>query len=298
MTNKAVVIGVDDYSQQASLPAGWSVGSLSACVADADVMWTLLTEQFGFEVTSYLTDQDASRDAILGAIQDALSGPEAGDVVAICYSGHGGRFPADPSDPTRYYESMIPATGAPITDLDLVALVDGLDPGIVNVTFILDSCHSGGLHENTPDSTLRTVVYDGQFVEVCSADMATVVPCGATLTPGSDAIDGNVWNVFGDGNGVACSVDDNKSLFPTSKSTVLAACRYDEVAVEQNGHGALTQGLLDVVGQTGPAISYRDLVDWLRDDLQNTLQVTQTPTLLGQENRMDETFLAGWTTSV
>jgi hypothetical protein len=37
--------------------------------------------------------------------------------------------------------------------------------------------------------------------------------------------------------GVVCSVDDNKSLIPVSKSTVIAACRYDETATEQNGHG-------------------------------------------------------------
>jgi len=44
-------------------------------------------------------------------------------------------------------------------------------------------------------------------------------------------------------------------------------------------------------------ITYRDLVDALRADMTNNLNLAQTPTLLGQENRMDEIFLTPWTTS-
>jgi hypothetical protein len=80
-----------------------------------------------------------------------------------------------------------------------------------------------------------------------------------------------------------CIVDDNKSLVPVSKSTVIATCRYDETATEQNGHGALTQGLLDSITQSNPSVSYLQLIDQLRDAVQNKLGVTQTPTLLGQE---------------
>jgi hypothetical protein len=41
-----------------------------------------------------------------------------------------------------------------------------------------------------------------------------------------------------------------------SKPTVIAACRYDETATEQNGHGALTQGLLDNITRSNPRVSY------------------------------------------
>jgi hypothetical protein len=43
--------------------------------------------------------------------------------------------------------------------------------------------------------------------------------------------------------------------------------------------------------------SYLGLIDLLRDDVQNKLGDTQTPTLLGQQNRVDEMFPAGWTSS-
>jgi hypothetical protein len=77
---------------------------------------------------------------------------------------------------------------------------------------------------------------------------------------------------------------------------VLAACRYDETDVESGGHGALTQGLLDIINTSNFAITYTDLVDQLRTGMQ-TRSLTQTPTLLGQQNRMTEGFLAPWATS-
>lgn len=297
MSKRAVVAGVNDYSGQNSLPPGWSVGNLGCCLADVQSMKDLLPSAFLFDEVKVLTDAQASRDAIISAIQDMLRASGPGDVACFFYSGHGGRFPADPANPGRYYEAIIPASGSPITDLDVYDLADQLDQSVVNFTLILDSCYSGGIHEDTPDSDIRSAAYSSDYIQACVAAMGTVIPCGVALPPGSPALDGNVSNVVGQGNGVVCSVDDNKSLIPVSKTTVIAACRYDETATEQNGHGALTQGLLDSINQSNPSVTYLELIDQLRDDLQNKLGVTQTPTLLGQENRQGGAVLAPWDTS-
>lgn len=297
MSKRAVVVGVNDYSGQTSLPPGWSVGNLSCCLADVQSMQPLLQSAFLFDQVKVLTDAAATRDAILQSIKDMLTASGPGDVACFVYSGHGGRFPADPADPGRYYEAIIPASGSPITDLEIYDLASQLDQSAVNFTLILDSCYSGGIHEDTPDSTIRSAGYSSGYVQTCTSAMGTVIPCGVALPPGNSALDGNVSNVVGQGNGVVCSVDDNKSLIPVSKTTVIAACRYDETATEQNGHGALTQGLLDSINQSNPSVSYLQLIDQLRDDLQNKLGVTQTPTLLGQENRQDWPVLAPWETS-
>jgi hypothetical protein len=131
--------------------------------------------------------------------------------------------------------------------------------------------------------------------------MNTIIPCGVVLPLESTDMDGNVSNVVGQGNGVVCSIDDNKSFVPQSKATVLAACRYDEVDTDSagaDGHGGLTAALLDCMYASNQQISYSDLVDALRYDMLNTLNLQQTPTLLGQENRMDKSFLAPWDDSV
>jgi hypothetical protein len=297
MTHRAVIVGVNDYSGQASLPPGWSVGNLNRSLADVDAMNNLLSRSFGATVGASLTDGAATRDAILGAINDMLSASAAGDVATFFFSGHGGRLPADGSNPQRYYECFIPASGAPITDIDLHALADSLQPSYVNFTVILDSCNSGGIHDGTPDNPVKSASYTADVVQSCVDSMSSIVPCGALVGPGSTDFDGNVSNVIGQGNGVVCSVDDNKALVASSKSCVVAACRYDESAWESDTHSALTQALVDIVASPGTAVSYLELIDKLRDEVQNQLGKSQTPTLLGQQNRMDETFLAGWDTS-
>lgn len=294
MTHRAVLAGVNDYSGQASLPPGWSVGNLSKSAADVNAMSTLLTNSFGAAVDASLIDGAASRDAILDAIRSMLASGEAGDVATFFFSGHGGRFP-DASDPSKYYECFIPASGAPITDEDIRSVADVLEPSYVNFTLILDSCYSGGIHEGTPDAPIKSASYSDDYIQACVANMTTIVPCGAAAD--SNDFVGNVSNVHGDGNGVVCSIDDDKSLVASSKTCLIAACRYDETAQEGPTNSVLTQGILDVVGASGAQQSYLTLIDALRSDVQGTLNAAQTPTLLGQENRMGEDFLAGWTSS-
>lgn len=122
MSRRAVIAGVNDYSAQNSLPPGWSVGNLGCCLADAASMQGLLQDAFMFDQVKVLTDAAATRDAIIAALQDMLTASGPGDVACFVYSGHGGRFPADPASPGRYYEAIIPASGSPITDLDMYGL--------------------------------------------------------------------------------------------------------------------------------------------------------------------------------
>jgi hypothetical protein len=293
MTKRAVVVGVNDYTTQ--FPDGKS--NLAGCVNDAASAYHLLVDAFGFDPsqTYYYVDAAASRTAILGALRYILTTAEPGDVACLFYAGHGSRLASDPADPssTKYYEAIIPASGDWITDWELTDLAATLQPSTVNFTVILDACHSGGFHESAPDARTRTIDFSSSLVEAMVANMTTVIPCGVCLPADSTAMNDNVSLVKGNGNGVVCSVDDNKSLVPQSKSTVIAACRYDEVDIETGGHGALTQGLLDIVNASNFAVSHTDLIDQLRTQVQNH-NLTQTPTLLGQENRMTEDFLAPW----
>jgi hypothetical protein len=296
MTHRTVIAAVNDYSTQNSLPAGWTVPNLGKCIADATAMNQLLSASFGGQNVACLLDAAASREGILDALRTMLGQAQAGDVATFVFAGHGARFPADASNPGRYYECIIPASGAPITDLDLYTLAQALQPDFVNFTLILDSCFSGGIHEDTPDSPIRSSRYGSDYLAACINDMNTIIPCGV-LVGISDAFDNNISNVVGQGNGIVCSVDDNKSLVASSKSTVVAACRYDETDAELSDHGALTRAIIDTVNASGSQMTYLELVDSLRSDMQNTLNLSQTPTLLGQQNRMGEGFLAGWVQS-
>ncbi|UTT71292.1 caspase family protein [Arthrobacter sp. DNA4] len=305
MTKRAVIVGINDYSQQpATKYFMWP--NLGGCLADASSLDGLLRGAFGFDSTVLLTDSQASGEAIMAAVGEMLTASGAGDVATFCYAGHGGRLPSNPddyNDPAnyRFYDCIVPYSGDYITDKDLYRLVSSLEPSTVNFTLIMDCCHSGGLSQISPDGRLRSGDYTSNLIDMCVNLMNTVIPCGVVLPPEATGMDGNVSNVAGDGNGVVCSVDDNKSFVPQSKATVLAACRYDEVdadSVGAEGHGGLTAALLDCINATNQQTSYWELVDALRDDMLNILNLQQTPTLLGQENRMDQVFLAAWDDSM
>ncbi len=293
MTKRAVVVGINDYTTQ--FPDGKS--NLGGCVNDAASAYHLLVDAFGFDPsqTYYYEDAAASRSTILQALRYIVSVAEPGDVACFFYAGHGARLPSDPANPntSKYYEAIVPASGDWITDWEINDIAAGLAPSAVNFTLLLDSCFSGGFHEAAPDLRTRTIDFTQPLIDSMVANMTTVIPCGVCLPTDATVMNNNVSLVKGNGNGVVCSVDDNKSLVAQSKSTVLAACRYDEVDIETNGHGALTQGLLDIVNSSNFSITYTDLVDELRLKVQSH-NLIQTPTLLGQENRVTEDFLAPW----
>ena len=304
MTKRAVIVGINDYSNQ--LPTAYfSWPNLGGCLADAASMESLLRDAFIFDETTTLTDAQATRDEILTALRTMLDVSIAGDVAAFCYAGHGGRLPTNPDDMNdpanfRFYDCIVPSRGDYITDRDFADIAGSFDSASVNFTLILDSCNSGGVSQASPDFRLRSGTYSEDLVTMCVNLMDTIIPCGVVVPIGSGEFDGNVSQVTGDGNGIVCSVDDDKSFVASARSTVLAACRYDESDADSaggRGHGGLTQALLDVINVSNPQVSYRSLVDSLRNDMSNNLNLSQTPTLLGQESRMDETFLAPWTTS-
>ena len=296
MAKRAVVVGVNDYTTQ--FPDGRS--NLAGCVNDAASAYHLLVDSLGFDPsqTYYYVDAAASRTNVLQALRYITSTAEPGDVACFFYAGHGARIRSDPGNPStnKYYEAIIPASGDWITDWELNDIASGLQQSTVNFTVLLDACHAGGFGEPAPDTRTRTIDFDAALVQAMVQNMNTIIPCGVCLPPDANVMDNNVSSVTGHGNGVVCSVDDNKSLVPLAKSTVVAACRYDEVDLESGGHGALTQALLDIINASDFQITYTDLIDQLRARMQ-ARSLTQTPTLLGQQNRMTEGFLAPWATS-
>ena len=304
MTKRAVIVAINDYSSQPPTDY-FSWPNLGGCLSDAVSLESLLKDAFVFDETTVLTDAQATRETILSSVRGMLDASTAGDVAAFCYAGHGGRLPSNPDDMNdpanfRFYDCIVPYSGDYITDRDFAELAGSLDPSTVNFTLVMDSCHSGGLSQASPDSRIRSGPYSDDLVATCVNLMDTVIPCGAVVPLGSSDFDGNVSQVTGDGNGIVCSVDDDKSFVAAALATVLAACRYDEVDADNaggRGHGGLTQALLDVVSASNLQITHRALVDSLRDDMANSLGIAQTPTLLGQQSRMDEYFLSPWSSS-
>jgi hypothetical protein len=216
-------------------------------------------------------------------------------------------------DSDKHYEAIIPASGAPITDFDLFRLADSLNPSFVNFNVILDSCHSGGMHDVDDIVKTRSLRMTQEYINALIRFLRTLIPIGVCIPPSSSVMNNNVSNVRTvDNERVDLDIDPNKTLIQFSKSTLISGCRYDELSWEVGGtggaagHGLLTQSFLDLVNTSNFTITYHDLIAQLQRKVSDKITsqilphhpgITQTPQLMGQMNRMEEQFLAAWNDS-
>ncbi len=213
---RALCIGIDAYPAQYRL---------SGCVADAEA-WKLALEQAGFTV-ELLTNKQATRERMVERIKDLVVSSQAGDVLALQYSGHGTTVedfnhdeqPEFDGDTALVDEAICPVDfpgGNLLIDDDLGEIWDQLPEG-VSLTIFFDSCHSGGSQRDltlnvptTSDAKARIVVLSSRAVAAYRQKR------GKERT--------------------RRAVGDN-----TERSVFFAACQPDQVAWESNGQGDFTR---------------------------------------------------------
>lgn len=154
----ALLVGINDYSASdlrgaaespKSARSEWP--SLSGAVNDVNAVREVLETSFGFERDDILmlTDQSATRVAILKAIETHLVGSlREGDLAVFYYSGHGSQVRNSKSkERDQLDESIVPADaplGVPdIRDKELRQAFNRLLDKGVRVAIVLDSCFSG-----------------------------------------------------------------------------------------------------------------------------------------------------------
>lgn len=300
MNKYALVVGVNDYSRQNSTDLSW-------CVSDADSMYFLLKNAFGFQADNIvlLKDASATRRNILSTLTKQLSFAEPGDVVCFFFAGHGGISPATLApDNSRFYEGIVPYLGEVIYDLDLDDLLSAsnIDLSQVNFTMILDSCFSGGLHiaDAAEQVGSRTYAFD-TITEIALADIQTWWPFGICLPEGSEEIFMNVSDHVWENHRLVSLGEDPDTVLPNSaRALVVSACKFHETAgeSEQYGHGFLTQAFLDIVAEDNFTISYQELASLLEHRVHQYSTNRQTPQLRGLPGRLDHPFLEGWNASL
>jgi hypothetical protein len=124
---------------------------------DLAAMRAVLKDRFGFTVINELIDQQATRQAILQAIQKYLIDEASeGDICVFYYSGHGSQVRnSKGGEPDGMDESIVPADtnrGAKdIRDKELARIfLKAINEKKVKLTVILDSCHSGSAARGYP----------------------------------------------------------------------------------------------------------------------------------------------------
>ena len=303
MVKRAVIVGINDYSVQ-------GVNSLAMCVRDARAFYHLLVDAFLFEPDNIMTYLDLAADSavILRALRYCVAQSQPGDVICFYYSGHGSRLP-HPVNAGQFYECIIPASGRWISDHELFMISDGLQPSWVNFTCVFDSCHSGGM---SLEAEARTPAMEQTLVQRIITQMRTLIPCGTMLSPTDRIVcEGNVNNVRLDHDRIDLDPGPNFTTVQRAKTTLISGCRPDELSYEGPvsstvKNGLMTKSFLDLVNQSNFQIDHRSLVDELNARVGTYVTqlfpsanpaIVQQPQLIGQDNRMGQNFLEGFTDS-
>lgn len=180
-----VFVGINKYTG--------GISPLNGCVNDATLMRQTLQSKFGFLPADnvLLTDEAASRDAIIANLLKYQAVAGKGDIFVFHYSGHGTLFPDNRSEdqdettltylerkneqtgqmevwyPRAKYDSAIvpvdarsTTSGKPwrnlILDDELGAIFAGFTQKGSQVVFISDSCHSGTVGRGKSLAKVRT----------------------------------------------------------------------------------------------------------------------------------------------
>lgn len=141
---KALLVGINAYDE----------GALRGCVNDVIRMNHVLTHHFGFTKNSdkrMLVDGSATSENILARLEWLVSDAKAGDVLFFHYSGHGSQmvdvdYDLD-EEPDGLDEIICPVDlnwRDKVVKDDDFARIFATVPADVNLTVILDCCHSGG----------------------------------------------------------------------------------------------------------------------------------------------------------
>ena len=127
---------------------GWS-GKLNACEADAGDMERIATAR-GFEPTTILT-REGTADAVTSAISDAAGKLEAGDILFLTYSGHGGQVPDTNNDEEQdQLDETWVLFDRQLVDDELYDLYSQFAAG-TRIFVFSDSCHSGSVNRGIFD---------------------------------------------------------------------------------------------------------------------------------------------------
>lgn len=148
---KALLVGINAYSD----------GALRGCVNDVIRMNHVLTHNFGFTKNSdkrMLVDRSATTKNILARLEWLVKDAQAGDVLFFHYSGHGSQMiDVDYNldvEPDGLDEIICPVDlnwRDKVVKDDDFARIFAKVPADVNLTVLLDCCHSGGgLREFSP----------------------------------------------------------------------------------------------------------------------------------------------------
>ena len=275
-TKHALIVGVDKYC---NIDKKYE---LSGCVNDAKLIKGILENYFAFE-DSHITelhDEQATRDGILGAMNQLVDRIDTDDIVVFHFSGHGSRRTSpDPGEGSgkdstimTYDSGRGPEPNLDIVNLELNDWIKRLAAKSKNISMTFDCCHSGTVTRDAFAATVRAAPDDTRSIEDMGIDVDALPEVDKTATRGAKS-DGD-WLGLGE------------------SYVVMSGCRNDEYSHEftqEDGdevirNGALTYYLTNALTKAKPGSTYRDVFELAHQGV-NTKFPTQNPQMEGAVDR-------------
>ena len=275
MSKKALLIGVNKYQ----IPGA----DLRGCVNDVKNLKAALTRHFAFPAKNVKTllDAKATKKNIQAGIERLIGEAKAGDVLLLHFSGHGSNVPDKNGDEADFRDEIICPTDLdwkePLTDDWLRKAFNKLPDG-VNLTVIMDCCHSGSVTRllTPPDAKMKERYlpspWDLVAVESGRSLRGKVRDGGRPRASKSvkDVVDVNICEV----------------LITGCRDTQTSADAY----IKGSYNGALTYHLVAAINEKKGKLSYRELHTRTLALLKG--KYDQVPQLEGLGTRFNHPFLA------
>ncbi|KYC35383.1 hypothetical protein WA1_06035 [Scytonema hofmannii PCC 7110] len=255
----ALLVGINEYHPDSSP----SVGSLTGCLNDVKAIESYLKNRIDVEsewtlvestdVPWILTNEQATRQAVINGFQQHLCKADSDDVVLFYYAGHGSQqkvqeafshLEIDNLNETIICYDSRTKDGWDITDKELAYLISQVSKNNPHTVVILDCCHSG------------TGTRDSEIVRQAPGD--------ERQRPWDSFIFAND-SVASDELTSLKSQDKIKFQGFKGKHLAISACRSHQKAEEytpEDGQprGAFSYFLTEALKKTNRDMSYRDLV--------------------------------------
>ncbi|MGD8245372.1 MAG: caspase family protein [Anaerolineae bacterium] len=228
-TGRSLHIGlnrVDPNHYQDSYGNPWE-GTLLACEFDAEDMQAVAESQ-GFQ-TQLLLSEEATADAVIGAITQAAEDLESGDIFLLSYAGHGGQVPDLNGEEEDEMDETWCCFDRQIVDDELYALWAGFQPG-VRIFMLSDSCHSGTVAK---DAELQEAAGGRGKLRVLPAEVQA-----ATYRSHRSFYDG-----------LQTDNPDSEQLEIGASVILISGCQDDEYSSDGEENGLFTEKLLQVWDQ-------------------------------------------------
>jgi pimeloyl-ACP methyl ester carboxylesterase len=255
----ALLVGIDNY-HPASSPL---MNPLTGCLNDIKAIETYLRDRISFEsewtlvestdIPWILTNEQATRQAIINGFQQHLCNADSDDVVLFYYAGHGSQEKVPEAfshlKPDNYNETLVcydsrTKDSWDIADKELGYLISQVSKNNPHTVVILDCCHSG---TGTRDSEIVRQAPSDEHQRPWESFIFANDPVALDKLASSNNLNRIRFQGFG------------------GKHIALAACRSHETAKEhtlEDGQrrGAFSYFLTEALRKTNGGISYRDLV--------------------------------------